>query len=48
MEEEKQISNYEWRQASMHAKYPGALEPVETVKVGRSNFSMDAVGNFLG
>ena len=48
LEGDNGISDYEWRQAKMHAKYPGALKPVEVIKCGSSNFGLDAVGNFLG
>ena len=37
------ISRYEWGLAKMHARYPGALKPVQKVKQHRLRLSRDAI-----
>lgn len=47
-EEAVTISNSEWCNASNHAKYPGALKPIEVVQFHRNRVCVKELGEFLG
>lgn len=45
---ERPISKYEWDAARMHARYPGPLVPVESIKYTRRRFKLETLLEFLG
>ena len=42
------ISKREWWNSKIHAKYPGALKPIEVIKTTRQHFNMEHLVELLG